>query len=188
MMGNERGQLARISESDSEKAQVIIEKLGDIAEEVTPRRVVFASLVALIISLASLFALVWVIPYDNVNIEVVYMQSGSGHVVLAELDNKGSRSIEDVSVTMRFLDSEGVEIDRHDFYISELPAHSSISNTPSDDLEMIVLGESVWEEYEIEITLEYRYYGGEKGPMTWTHDVGYWASDAFVDESDFEVF
>ena len=25
---------------------------------------------------------------------------------------------------------EGLEIDRHDFYMAKLPAHSSISNTP----------------------------------------------------------
>ena len=89
---------------------------------------------ALLIALASIFSLIWVIPYENVDVEVVYMQAGGGHVVLAELDNKGSRAIEDVSLTIRFLDSEGLEIDRHDFYMAKLPAHSSISNTPSDEI------------------------------------------------------
>ncbi|MBR80045.1 MAG: hypothetical protein CMA88_04605 [Euryarchaeota archaeon] len=187
-MTDKGGLLAKATDSDSETAHVILEKLGDVADVVTPSRVVFASLVALIITLASLFALVWVVPYDNVDVEVVYMQSGSGHIVLAELDNKGSRSIEDVSVTLRFLDSSGSEVDRHDFYLAELPAHSSVSNTPSDDLEMIVLGQSVWEEYVIEVTLEYRYYGGEKGPQTWAHNVGEWTREAFVDEAPFEIF
>mgnify|MGYP001179742074 FL=1 len=187
-MANPGGILAKATDSDSEKAHVILEKLGDVTDVVTPSRVVFASIVALILFLSSLFVLIWVIPYDNVDVEVAYMQSGSGHIVLAELDNKGSRTIEDVSVTLRFLAHNGTEIDRHDFYISELPAHSSISNTPSDDLEMVVLGQSVWEEYVIEVTLEYRYYGGEKGPQTWSHNVGEWTREAFVDEAKFEFF
>ena len=187
-MSDNDGFLAKATEIDSETAHVILEKLGDVTDVVTPTRVVFASIMALILTLSSLFALIWVIPYDNVDVEVVYMQSGSGHIVLAELDNKGSRSIEDVSVTLRFLASNGSEIDRHDFYIAELPAHSSISNTPSDDLEMVVLGHSVWEEYVIEVTLEYRYYGGEKGPKTWSHNVGEWTREAFVDEAKFEIF
>ena len=140
---------AIVSDAYSEKAHVILEKLGDVAEEVTPTRVIFASLVALFLSLASILAVIWIIPYDNVNLEIAYKQAGSGHIVLAELDNRGSRAIEDVSVTMRFLDSDGIEIDRHDFCMDELPAHSSISNTPSDDLEMVVLGQSVWDTYVI---------------------------------------
>ena len=138
-MAEDGGLSAIVSESDSEKAHVILERLGGVAEEVTPTRVIFASLVALFLSLASILAVIWIIPYDNVNLEIAYKQAGSGHIVLAELDNRGSRSIEDVSVTMRFLDSDGIEIDRHDFYIAELPAHSSISNTPSDDLELSLI-------------------------------------------------
>mgnify|MGYP003303560777 CR=1 FL=1 len=187
-MAEQSGANVIVSESDSEKAHVILEKLGDVAEEVTTPRDNFASLVALFLSIASILAVIWIIPYDNVNIEIAYKQAGSGHIVLAELDNRGSRSIEDVSVTMRFLDSEGVEIDRHDFYITELPAHSSISNPPSNDLEMVVLGQSVWDSYIIEVTLEYRYYGGEKGPKTWSHEVGDWTNEGFVDEAGFEIF
>ena len=187
-MAEEGGLRATVSESDSEKAHVILEKLGDVAEEVTPTRVIFASLVALFLSLASILAVIWIIPYDNVNLEIAYKQAGSGHIVLAELDNRGSRAIEDVSVIMRFLDLDGVEIDRHDFYMAELPAHSSISNTPSDDLEMVILGQSVWDSYVIEVTLEYRYYGGEKGPKTWSHEVGNWTNEGFVDEVGFEIF
>ena len=186
-MDSSGGLLAKVDD-DSETAHVILERLEDASKAITPTRVVFASIMALMISLSTMFAVIWVIPYDNVQVEVVYMQSGSGHVILAELDNGGSRSIEDVSVTIRFMASDGSEIDRHDFFMDELPAHSSISNTPNDDLELIVLGQSVWDQYLIEITLEYRFYGGEKMPRTWTHEVGDWTREAFVNEVPFEVF
>jgi len=182
------GLLGRASEEDSEFAHVILEKLEDVTDSITTKRVVFASIMALLISLASLFSLIWVIPYENVDVEVVYMQAGSGHVVLVELDNKGSRAIEDVSLTIRFLNSEGDEIDRHDFYLSKLPAHSSISNTPDNDLELVVLGQSVWEEYLIEITLEYVDNDSNRDLYTWSHEVGEWTRESFVDQTPFELF
>ena len=183
-MRSPRGIIGQASEADSEIAHEILDKIEDVAERVTPKRVVFASIMALLIGMASLLAVVWIIPY----VEVVYMQAGGGHVVLAELDNKGSRAIEDVSLTIRFLDSEGLEIDRHDFYMAKLPAHSSISNTPSDDLELVVLGQSVWDDYLIEITLEYVDNGGQRDLYTWTHEVGYWTRESFVDQTPFELF
>ena len=72
--------------------------------------------------------------------------------------------------------------------MEKLAAHSSISNTPDEDLEMVVLGQSVWEQYTLEVTIEYNYYGGQKGPRTWNHGVGDWTSEAFVDQTSFEVF
>ena len=91
-------------------------------------------------------------------------------------------------MTIRFLDSEGLEIDRHDFYMAKLPAHSSISNTPSDDLELVILGQSVWDNYLIEITLEYVDNGGQRDLYTWTHEVGDWTRESFVDQTPFELF
>ncbi len=187
-MKSPRGILGKASEADSEAAHVILEKIEDVTDVITPKRVVFASIMALLIVLASIFSIIWVIPYENVDVEVVYMQAGSGHVVLVELDNKGSRAIEDVSLTIRFLDSEQAEIDRHDFYLSKLPAHSSISNTPSDDLELIVLGQSVWDDYFIEITLEYIDNDAQRDLYTWTHAVGDWTRESFVDQTPFELF
>ena len=182
------GILGQASETDEDVAHEILGVLEDVTDSITPKRVVFASIMALLIVLASIFSLIWVIPYENVDVEVVYMQAGSGHVVLVELDNKGSRAIDDVSLTIRFLDSEKLEIDRHDFYMARLPAHSSISNTPSDDLELVVLGQSVWEDYLIEITLEYVDNGGQRDLYTWTHEVGYWTRESFVDQTPFELF
>ena len=187
-MRSPRAVIGQASDADSEIAHEILDKIEDVAERVTPRRVVFASIMAFLIGMTSLLAVVWIIPYENVDVEVVYMQAGGGHVVLAELDNKGSRAIEDVSLTIRFLEEDGSEIDRHDFYMARLPAHSSISNTPSDDLELVVLGQSVWEDYLIEITLEYVDSGGQRDLYTWTHEVGYWTRESFVDQTPFELF
>jgi len=174
------------SEEDLEAAHEILERLGYHASVITPTRVLFASFSALLIASATLFALMWVIPYNNVDMDVVYKQSGFGHVVLAELENRGSREIEDVSVSMRFLDSEGVELARTDFFMDSLPAHSSISNTPGDDLELVILGESVWENYTIEISIDYQYYGGESTKL-WTAEVGYWTQEFFTIESSFKL-
>ena len=74
----------REEEADHQTAQVILETIGDRAYQlITPTRVLFASFSAFLIASATLFALVWVIPYQNVNLDVAYMQSASGHVVLA---------------------------------------------------------------------------------------------------------
>ncbi len=180
--------LGQASEADEDTAYDILERLEEVADSITPKRVVFASIMVLLIALASIFSIIWVIPYENVDVEVVYMQAGSGHVVLVELDNKGSRAIEDVSLTIRFLDSEKAEIDRHDFYLSKLPAHSSISNTPEDDLELVVFGQSVWEDYFIEITLEYIDNDAQRDLHIWTHPVGEWTRESFVDQTPFEIF
>jgi len=170
---------------DSEAAHDILEKIGTRAAAViTPTRVVFASITAFLILSASLFVLIWVVPYDNVDVDVAYMQAGSGHVVLAELDNKGSRALEDITLTMRFLDADGIEKGRSDFAIGKLAAHTSIAG---DDLEMIVSGQSVWEQYTIEIILNYQYYDGD-GSERWTHEVGDWTREVFVDEAPFRLF
>ncbi len=172
-------------DQDSEAAHVILEKIGArTAAVITPTRVVFTSITAFLILSASLFVLIWVVPYDNVDVDVAYMQAGSGHVVLAELDNKGSRALEDVTLTMRFLDADGIEKGRSDFAIGKLAAHTSIAG---DDLEMIVSGQSVWEQYTIEIILNYQYYGGD-GSERWTHEVGDWTREVFVDEAPFRLF
>ena len=52
----------------------------------------------------------WIVPYDRTSVDVVYLQGVGGHVVLVELDNKGSRSITDVQLDIRFLDDDSNEI------------------------------------------------------------------------------
>ena len=52
-------------------------------------------------------------------------------------------------------------------------AHTSIAH---DDLELVIDGASVWENYVIEIDLEYQSYDGEK-EEDWSIDVGDWTSE-----------
>ena len=59
-MRSPRGIIGQASEADSEIAHEILEKIEDVAERVTPKRVVFASIMALLIGMASLLAVVWI--------------------------------------------------------------------------------------------------------------------------------
>ena len=43
----------------------------------------------------------------------------------------------------------------------------------------MVLGQSVWDNYLIEITLEYVDNGGQRDLYTWTHEVGDWTRGVF---------
>ena len=55
-------------------------------------------------------------------------------------------------------------------------------------MELVVLGQSVWEDYFIEITLEYFDYDGQRELHVWTHPVGEWTRESFVDQTPFEIF
>jgi|TARA_B100001175_G_scaffold317929_1_gene337727 hypothetical protein len=152
----------------------------DLLEEklshISPYRVIFASLTALLVLSASLVAVVWLVPYDRVSVDVVYKQGGSSHIILAEINNQGSRSIESVSLDLIFIDSEGMEIQRTHFESDRISAHKSLAG---DELEMIVNGESVWENYTIDIILTYDNYRKsvyEKNTM----DVGDWTLELFT--------
>jgi len=52
----------------------------------------------------------------------------------------------------------------------------------------VVLGQSVWDNYLIEITLEYVDNDGKRDLYTWTHEVGDWTRESFVDQTPFELF
>jgi len=122
-------------------------------------------------------------------VEVLVKQQKHSHqeqnipsqLVLVELDNKGSRTIEDINLHIRFVDSNGIEVDRSIFNRDSLSAHTSVAG---DDLELLVNGTSVWENYTIEILLNYEYYGGDRSER-WTHDVGGWTMEIFVDKSPY---
>ena len=118
----------------------------------------------------------WLVPYDRTSVDVVYLQGPVGHVVLVELDNKGSRSITDVSLEIRFLDDDSNEIARSSYETDEIAAHTSIAG---DDLELVASGASVWENYTIEILLEYS-YRGETYSERWTYNVGDWTMEMFT--------
>ena len=109
-------QLIKISDTvyatkeELEKSEQAAEMLQTIQETLSPVRLLAASLVVLLL-LSSVFATYyWVIPRDAVNVEVIYMQSGGGHVILAQVHNVGSRGISEVSVEISFEDQEGNEL------------------------------------------------------------------------------
>ena len=155
-----------------EALEIIEEKISQIS----PFRVVFASISALLVLSASVLALVWLVPYDRVSVDVIYKQSGSSHIVLAEINNQGSRAIESVSLDIVFMDDDDAEIQRIHFESDLISAHKSVAG---DELEMIVNGESVWENYTIEIILSYDNYRGPVYERT-TMEVGTWTLELFT--------
>jgi|TARA_B110000967_G_scaffold207838_1_gene258224 hypothetical protein len=176
----------RDSDQDREEevAYELLDKLEATGDKISPKRVVFASFVAVSLLLITIFTLVIAVPYDRVSVDIVYRQGGSGHVILAQLDNHGSREITDISLTIRFTDAEGSELGRTDFLLDSMGAHSFYAG---DNLELIINGASVWEEYSIETLLEYNYYNG-RGDERWTHDVGNWTMELFTDRAQIKIF
>tara|TARA_B100000287_G_scaffold151258_2_gene143097 strand:- start:5150 stop:5731 length:582 start_codon:yes stop_codon:yes gene_type:complete len=178
-------QLIKISDTvyatkeELEKSEQAAEMLQTIQDTLTPVRLLAASLVVLLL-LSSVFATYyWVIPRDAVNVEVIYMQSGGGHVILAEVHNVGSRGISEVSVEISFEDQEGNELNNTIFYREEIGAHISVA---SNDLELTVPGATVWDNYEIKITINYKDGKNNQRSKTWTHPVGDYVYDWFTNK------
>ena len=80
-----------------EMSQEIGEKVKEFTERVHPLRIALAGVVFIMLLGALASTWYWVIPRDDVEIEVVYLQR-NGHIVLTELFNDGSRDITDVSL------------------------------------------------------------------------------------------
>ena len=168
----------------SERAHEILQIVGERVEKVRPSRVIFASVAVLLILSGIMIIGTWIVPYDRTSVDVVYLQGVGGHVVLVELDNKGSRSITDVQLDIRFLDDDSNEIARSTFETDEIAAHTSIAG---DNLELIAPGASVWENYTIEIILEYT-YGGTDFNERWTYNVGSWTMEMFTYDEPMHFF
>ena len=164
------------SDAVTERAHEILQIVGERVEKVRPSRVIFASVAVLLILSGIMIIGTWIVPYDRTSVDVVYLQGVGGHVVLVELDNKGSRSITDVQLDIRFLDDDSNEIARSTFQTDEIAAHTSIAG---DNLELIAPGASVWENYTIEIILDYTYRGTQYNER-WTYNVGSWTMEMFT--------
>lgn len=171
-------------DSATERAHEILQIVGERVEKVRPSRVIFASVAVLLILSGIMIIGTWIVPYDRTSVDVVYLQGVGGHVVLVELDNKGSRSITDVQLDIRFLDDGSNEIARSTFETDEIAAHTSIAG---DNLELIAPGASVWENYTIEIILEYT-YGGTEYNERWTYNVGGWTMEMFTYDAPMHFF
>ena len=164
------------SDAATERAHEILQIVGERVEKVRPSRVIFASVAVLLILSGIMIIGTWIVPYDRTSVDVVYLQGVGGHVVLVELDNKGSRSITDVQLDIRFLDDDSNEIARSTFQTDEIAAHTSIAG---DNLELIAPGASVWENYTIEIILDYTYRDTQYNER-WTYNVGSWPMEMFT--------
>ncbi len=157
------------TDEQRELAEQAYARAQDVAGLVTPTRVVLAS-VFMAALMFSVFALgFWVVPRDAVDVEVVYKQGGPGHVVLIQVHNFGSRPIANVEVDASFSNQDGEVLNSTQFGPVSLLAHTSIAG---DDLELVITGESIWELYIIEITLDYENYDGAVAKQSWIIEVG----------------
>jgi len=157
------------TEEQREIAEQAFIRAREVVSIVTPTRVVLAS-VFMAALMFSIFALgFWVVPRDAVNVDVVYKQGGPGHVVLLELHNYGSRPIVNVEVDASFTNQDGEVLNSTHFEIGSLLAHTSIAG---DTLELVITGESIWELYTIEVTLDYDNYDGAVTKQSWVIEVG----------------
>jgi len=159
-----------------EMALFVKERIRDI----NPVRVAIAGLILMLMVGLIASGWYWMIPRDDVEIHTVYMQRG-GHLVMAELQNDGSREIRDVVVEVEFLDSEDVLIQSMRVEVDSVKAHSSLAG---DDLEMMVLGYTVWDEYTLRVSVRYTMFDNTQNFKEVNHVVGTYASEIFVDQVD----
>ena len=167
-----------------EAAQEAAKLLKTLSKEVTPTRVAMAGAVLFLLITMTLSGWYWLLPRDAVTVETQYMQRG-GHLVMTELHNDGSRAITDVVLDIEFHTVEGELIEWMSLEVREMNAHSSISG---DELEMMVIGYTIWGEYTLTIDIEYRDYTGQLRQGSWTHEVGEWSQEIFTDKADRHVW
>ncbi|MGA0352778.1 MAG: hypothetical protein ACO3NY_03900 [Poseidonia sp.] len=170
---------------DWEAAQEAAKILSTLKREITPARVAMAGAVLFMLITLTLSGWYWVLPRDSVTVETHYMQRG-GHLMMTELHNDGSRAITDVVLDIEFQTLDGTLIDSMSLEMEILESHSSISG---DDLEMMVIGYTVWEEYNLVIDLEYRDYTGQlRQPEPFTHQVGEWSQEILMDKAERHIW
>jgi hypothetical protein len=167
-----------------EAAQEAAKLLSTLSKEITPTRVAMAGAVLFLLITMTLSGWYWLLPRDAVTVETHYMQRG-GHLIMSELHNDGSRSITDVVLEVEFQTAEGEFIDSMSLELMEMEAHTSISG---DELEMMVIGYTVWDTYNVIVDIEYRDYSGQLRQSSWTHEVGVWSQEIFDDKAERHVW
>ena len=165
-----------ILEASKDAARLVQE----LKREVTPNRVALAGVILLLLVGAIFSGWYWVIPRDSVMVETLYMQRG-GHLVMSEIHNTGSREITDVELEVRFQSLEGELLEFMTMEVETISPHSSVAG---DDLEMLIQGYTVWDNYVIAIDLKYTDYNDEDRILIKTHEVGDWTWEEFKDRSN----
>ena len=189
---NDEGELLIHEDSIVETTQISAEDLAilqaskdaaefvkELQKEITPNRVATAGLILLLLMGAIFCTWYWVIPRDSVMVETLYMQR-SGHLVMSEIHNTGSREITDVEIQVSFQSLDGEVLETMGIEVESISAHSSIAG---DDLEMLIAGYTVWDNYVIAIDLKYTDHRGDLQIMLVTHEVGDWAWEEFNDRN-----
>ena len=162
------------------QAQQVALFIKDTIRNINPARVAIAGLIMLLLAGLIASGWYWALPRDDVEVETIYMQRG-GHLVMSELYNDGSRAITDVKVQVEFQDEFGNLIQEMRIDVDEVAAHSSLAG---DDLEMIVLGYTVWDEYILEVSVTWTSFDNRVHTESWTHVIGEWAYERFVDDCE----
>jgi hypothetical protein len=150
-----------------DRSQEIGEFVVELAEKIHPLRVALAGVILIILLGALVSTWYWVIPRDDVEIDILYLQR-NGHVVLAELTNDGSREIRDVTLTVDFVDQEMSVLDSLTVTFDSIPSHTSVSG---DKMELDLRGYSVWEEYTIQVQIEWTDFRGSENKEQFIHVV-----------------
>ena len=99
---------------------------------------------------------------------------------MSEIHNTGSREITDVSLDVRFQSLDGEVLETMAIDLESISAHSSVAG---DELEMKILGYTVWVNYVIAVDIKWTDYNGERQSILVTHEVGEWAWEEFKDRS-----
>lgn len=163
-----------------EDMQRVSKALRKIRREVSPSRVALAGIVLLLLFGVLVSGWYWALPRDAVNVETQYLQRG-GHLMMSEIHNVGSRDITDVSVQIEFQSADGEVLDFMFIEVDRIEGHSSLAG---DKLEMMVIGHTVWDQYNIKVDLQYTNYNGQTVYETWNHPVGVWSIEQFMDKAD----
>ncbi len=161
-------------------SQEIGEKVAELTQKISPMRVAIAGLVLMLLLGAIASTWYWIIPRDDVEIDVMYLQR-NGHIVMVELINDGSREIRNVDLNVDFVDSSQTIIGSINISIKSLASHTSVSG---DDMELELLGYSVWEEYTIQITIEWTDFRGVENKERFIHKVSDNITERFHDECE----
>ena len=136
---NDEGELLIHEDSINQSTQMTVEELAvlqaskdaakfvqELQKEITPNRVAIAGLVLLLLVGAIFSTWYWVIPRDSVMVETLYMQR-SGHLVMSEIHNTGSREITDVELQVTFQSLDGEVLQSMSIEVDAVSAHSSVA-------------------------------------------------------------
>ena len=163
-----------------EFSQEIGQKVMELTEKVHPLRIALAGAIMLLLLGALVSTWYWAIPRDDVEIEVTYLQR-NGHIVLAELFNDGSRSITDVVFIVDFVDKDNNVLGTISEEFDAIPSHTSISG---ERMQINVQGYTVWEEYSIQIHIEWTDFRGTEIKQDFIHFVSEAQTATFSDDCE----